>query len=56
MINQKEATQIKAVINVLENVLSTQTYEDFRLADLSATEVREAIVTLLRIKITCQSD
>lgn len=56
MIVQKEAIQITAVIDILENVLSNQTYEDFRVVDLSATEVREAIVTLLRIRITCQSD
>ena len=56
MINQNESIQIEAVVDILKNVLATQTYESFRLSDLSATEVKEAIVTLLRIKLTLQSD
>jgi len=56
MINQNESIQIEAVVDVLKNVLATQTYDSFRLSDLSATEVKEAIVTLLRIKLTCQSN
>ena len=56
MINQNESIQIEVVVDVLQNVLATQTYESFRLSDLSATEVKEAIVTLLRIKLTIQSN
>ena len=52
MINQNESIQIEAVVDILKNLLATQTYESFKLSDLSATEVKEAIVTLLRIKLT----
>ena len=52
MINQNEFNQIEVVIDVLKNLLATQTYDSFRLSDLSATEIKEAIVTLLRVKLT----
>ena len=52
MINQNESNQIEVVIDVLKNLLATQTYDSFRLSDLSATEIKEAIVTLLRVKLT----
>jgi len=49
MLSEESRTQVNVVIEIVEALLYTQTYESLRLADLSATDLRLTIATLTKI-------